>query len=201
GFNRRVRRTKDIVDAARPHISDLVASIIPVDAAGRMTVEQIKTWRETVNDTAVREAGFAYEGYVRLKLASVRALVARMVAEMLHLPAASREARAIGEIADLWARRVGSTYGAEHSWVDFLLSFDLDYRKRRLYFLIQGQNRLYGMLDEREPGNIAASTHCGIARRRNFSAMQYGHGCARCSRTRPSRPARSSSGTRPRSAR
>ena len=158
GFNRRVRRTKDIVDAARPHISDLVASIIPVDAAGRMTVEQIKTWRETVNDTAVREAGFAYEGYVRLKLASVRALVARMVAEMLHLPAASREARAIGEIADLWARRVGSTYGAEHSWVDFLLSFDLDYRKRRLYFLIQGQNRLYGMLDEREPGNVAAAS-------------------------------------------
>ena len=77
---------------------------------------------------------------------------------MLHLPAASREARAIGEIADLWARRAGPAYGAEHRWVDFLLAFDLDYRKRRLYFLIQGQNRLYGMLDEKEPGNAAAAS-------------------------------------------
>lgn len=158
GFNRRVRRTKDIVDAARPHISELVASTIPLDTAARMTAEQIKTWRETINDTAVHDAGFAYEGYVRLKLASVRALVARMVAEMLSLPAASREARAIGEIADIWARRAGPVYGAEHRWVDFLLAFDLDYRKRRLYFLIQGQNRLYGMLDEKEPGNAAAAS-------------------------------------------
>jgi len=158
GFNRRVRRTKDIVDAARPHISELVASIIPLEAAPSVSVEQIQAWRETMNDAAVREAGFAYEGYVRLKLASVRALVARMVAEMLELPAASREARAIDEIADLWARRTGPTYGAEHRWVEFLLAFDLDYRKRRLYFLIQGQNRLYGMLDEKDPGNAAAAS-------------------------------------------
>jgi patatin-related protein len=158
GFNRRVRRTKDIVDAARPHISDLVASIIPLEPTQAATAEQIRKWRETVNEAAVRDAGFAYEGYVRLKLASVRATVARMVAEMLHLPAASREARAIGEIADLWARRAGPAYGAEHRWVDFLLAFDLDYRKRRLYFLIQGQNRLYGMLDEKEPGNAAAAS-------------------------------------------
>ena len=51
GFNRRVRRTKDIVDAARPHISELVASIIPLDATPAASAEQIKTWRETVNDT------------------------------------------------------------------------------------------------------------------------------------------------------
>ncbi len=158
GFNRRVRRTKELVDAARPHISDLVASAIPLSDAGAITAEQIQTWRETVNDTAVRNAGFAYEGYVRLKLASVRALVSRMVAEMLQLSPASPEARAIGEIADLWARRAGPRYGTERRWVDFLLAFDLDYRKRRLYFLIQGQNRLYGMLDEKEPGNAAAAT-------------------------------------------
>ncbi|MGH6980762.1 MAG: patatin-like protein [Stellaceae bacterium] len=171
GFNRRVRRTKDIVDAARPHISDLVASIVAFDPTAPSTVDQIRLWRETVNDAAVREAGFAYEGYVRLKLASVRAFVARMVAEILELPAASREARAIGEIADLWARRAGPSYGAEHRWVDFLLAFDLDYRKRRLYFLIQGQNRLYGMLDEKAPGNAAAATSVDRLKREFYRSL------------------------------
>ncbi len=32
------------------------------------------------------------------------------------------------------------------NWVAFLLAFDVDYRKRRLRFLIEGQNRLYQML-------------------------------------------------------
>lgn len=31
-------------------------------------------------------------------------------------------------------------------WVAFLLTFVVDYRKRRLHFLIEGQNRLYQML-------------------------------------------------------
>ena len=32
-------------------------------------------------------------------------------------------------------------------WAEFLLAFDLKYRERRLHFLIEGQNRLYQMLD------------------------------------------------------
>jgi hypothetical protein len=33
-------------------------------------------------------------------------------------------------------------------WVKFLLAFDIDFRKRRLSFLIQGQNRLYQTMDD-----------------------------------------------------
>jgi hypothetical protein len=32
-------------------------------------------------------------------------------------------------------------------WAEFLLAFDVKYRERRLHFLIEGQNRLYEMLD------------------------------------------------------
>jgi patatin-related protein len=174
GFNRRVRRTKGIVDAARPHISELVSDIVALEPAQTATVDQIRKWREAINDAAMRGAGFAYEGYVRLKLAAVRALVGRLIAETLRLPASSPKARAITDIVDLWARRAGIVYQPAGShlltretvptdaalppWVAFLLAFDLDYRKRRLYFLIQGQNRLYGVLDEQAPGNAAATT-------------------------------------------
>ena len=29
------------------------------------------------------------------------------------------------------------------SWIEFFLTFDVEYRRRRLHFLIEGQNRLY----------------------------------------------------------
>jgi hypothetical protein len=71
-------------------------------------------------------------------------------------------ARAIAEIIDAWAIQAGATYEptdirslqaevltdskTASKWVAFLLAFDVDYRKRRLHFLIEGQNRLYQML-------------------------------------------------------
>jgi len=42
------------------------------------------------------------------------------------------------------------TAGSEQypAWVNYLLAFDVKYRQRRLHFLIEGQNRLYGLLDQ-----------------------------------------------------
>jgi hypothetical protein len=43
-------------------------------------------------------------------------------------------------------------------WAGFLLTFDVDYRRRRLHFLIEGQNRLYRLIDEeRLPGVAPAA--------------------------------------------
>jgi patatin-related protein len=170
-FNERVRRLKGIVDDARPQITRLVSGIIDVAADRPLTAEQVKTWRERVNAEVARNAGFAYEGYVRLKLAAVRALVAQLIVGMLEHPERSPVERTIAAIVDAWARENGIFYdgggGATLTqervgdaptprWVRFLLSFDIDFRKRRLYFLIQGQNRLYQMLDDESGGTASA---------------------------------------------
>jgi patatin-related protein len=173
GFNERVRRLKAIVDAARPHITQLVSDIVSFAPDERLAVEQIRRWRESVNTQVAANAGFAYEGYVRLKLASVRALVAHLIATMLRLPATAPQRHTLTDVVDLWARRAGIAYepatghmlmqekamptAALPRWARFLLAFDLDYRKRRLYFLIQGQNRLYQVLDDRAVGATAAA--------------------------------------------
>jgi hypothetical protein len=39
-------------------------------------------------------------------------------------------------------------------WVRFLLAFDVDYRRRRLHFLIEGLNRLYGMATSNPLGDV-----------------------------------------------
>ncbi|MFI4987064.1 MAG: patatin-like protein [Alphaproteobacteria bacterium] len=165
GFNERVHRLKAVVEAARPEVSGLVADAAA--ALGRpFTADEIAMWRETVNRRVRANAGFAYEGYVRLKMASARAYITRLIAAICGMRTRSPAAWAVAEVIEAWARRRGMTYSerdgadsrdepaaasASSPWVQFLLAFDVDYRVRRLSFLIQGQNRLYELLDEAGP--------------------------------------------------
>ncbi len=167
GFNERVRRVRGIIDAARPQIARLVGAVVQLPPDREFGEEQVRIWREAINLRVAREAGFAYEGYVRLKLTSARAYLAQLIADLCGLPQRSLAARAIAETLEAWARLRGVVYGEGGAealtreragresgrgavpppWVQFLLSFDVDYRKRRLGFLVQGQNRIYQMLD------------------------------------------------------
>jgi patatin-related protein len=166
--NAQIRRSKSIIEGARPHVSALVGDIINVPADRRMTLEEIRGWREEVNARVAREAGFAYEGYARLKLASVCDFVTRLIMTIGGAPPRSPRARAIEQIVNTWATHRGIVYKRAEgealnretaaapqlpSWVKFFLAFDVDYRKRRLQFMIEGQNRLYRLLDQdRFPG-------------------------------------------------
>jgi hypothetical protein len=110
----------------------------------------------------VRAAGFASEGYVRLKLASARAFITRLIVTLCDVPEKSPLAHGIGAIIEAWASRHGFDYDPA-AWeiplpetaksqpvprfADFLLAYDVKFRERRLNFLIEGQNRLYELLD------------------------------------------------------
>src|SRR5262249_20668610 len=154
-----VRQLNGIIDGARPSIHRLLGRIIADPLDRPASAEQIRAWREQANAHVAQDAGFAYQGYVRLKLASVRRFVARLIAEMREAPPRSPLARLIGEVIDAWAARSGLVYSERENhagraaaaaipdWASFLLAFDVDYRKRRLNFLIEGQNRLYQMVE------------------------------------------------------
>jgi len=161
-FNERARRLRAIIESARPQISRLVAEVMDTNDNGPVTHDRIKGWREQANVKAARDAGFAYEAYVRLKLASVRDFISHLIMNIRGVRPDSPFARAIAESIDAWAIQSGMTYvptdsqmlqaeaaahaGVSAKWVAFLLAFDVDYRKRRLRFLIEGQNRLYQRL-------------------------------------------------------
>ncbi|HML08858.1 MAG TPA: patatin-like protein [Xanthobacteraceae bacterium] len=161
-FNERARRLKAIIERARPQISRMVANVM-TGANARITEAQIRRWRQRANVRAAHDGGFAYEGYVGLKLASARAFLSQLITGIRGVRPGSPFARAIAEVVDAWAARVeavdresgagsfrsGAAQGLQEApgWVNLLLGFDIDYRKRRLHFLIEGQNRLYQMLD------------------------------------------------------
>jgi hypothetical protein len=92
----------------------------------------------------------------------VQSYVARTLGSICGLLDGSPEVRAVEAIVAAWARRRGIVYRDDPTagcdveptpaWIEFLHAFDVDFRKRRLVFLIQGQNRLYAKLADDEHG-------------------------------------------------
>jgi len=166
GFNERVRHLKAIIDAVRPRITQLVGETISIPPDQPLTADQVKEWRDTVNAEAARDCGFAYEGYLCLRLASVRLVVARLIVAILRLRPGSPACHKIGEAVDAWAQSAGFAYDQEMLaegaavpvGLKFLRRFDIDFSRRRLNFLIQGQNRLYQMLDDKGIRGSSAGT-------------------------------------------
>lgn len=162
-FNGRARRLRAIIESARPSVSTIVTRAVTTDLDQPVAAPQLRQWREEANNRAAENAGFAYESYVRLKLASARAFIAETIVKLRGVPAHSPLTRVVGEIIDAWAAlrhldydgaRSGMPAGelpgakAVSGWVGFLLAFDIGYRERRLQFLIEGQNRLYALIDQ-----------------------------------------------------
>ena len=166
-LNRSARRLATIVESVRPRVVELVGSVthgLPNSGAG---AADIGRWRAAADASAAREAGFAYEGYVRLRLALIIDDVTRLIADICDVPEGSDAGGRIAAVLDGWARASGVypeaialprrslwRRAAElPEWAEFLHSFDRDFRHRRLRFVIQSLNRLYAVLgDERFSG-------------------------------------------------
>src|SRR6185369_14446015 len=117
----------------------------------------VRTWRSQAARAAMTESGFAYEGYVRLRLTSVRAMLVELVATHRGATARSALGEGISAVVDAWAARNGRDFDdieAGRGWWRFLNQFDLDFFRRRLHFMIEGQNHLYQRLSQ--PGLAAA---------------------------------------------
>jgi patatin-related protein len=178
-FNSRVRDWRAIVDSARPRVTRLVATVIHQPPLGPIATEQISSWRQQVNSRVRLDAGFAYESYVQLKLRSAVAAVGRLLMDLRGINQRSLLGRAIAAIVEVWATRKGivaadlfdgatphedAASAATPQWVHFLLAFDAEYRRRRLHFLVEGQNRLYQLIEQKKFPGLEARIVDGLKR-------------------------------------
>ncbi|MGO9357731.1 MAG: patatin-like protein [Xanthobacteraceae bacterium] len=160
--NEQVLRFREVVGNVRPSISARVAQMVARPLDDIVTVDDIRTAREEIATLAARDKGFAYEGYVALKLSDVRSSISRMIVALRGATAQSPFFPVVAAVVEAWALQAGATYeaypptgGPDASaeapalpgWVRFLQAFDLDYQQRRLRFLVEGLNRLYRDFD------------------------------------------------------
>ena len=114
------------------------------------------------NNRARQEAGFAYEGYLRLKLSAVIEDVATLTGLVCGYERGSVELSRIISVIQAWTRLSGvtpdtldlsTTFDPDQDsprWMKFLLRFDLRYRQRRIRFVVRAVNQLYTRLSNPE---------------------------------------------------
>ncbi len=139
----RARRLRYIVAGMREAVDAAI-----VRALGRtlimfkITSARLTAWRNRVHNAAVTEAGYAYPAYAHLKLSQVVESVIAMLGESDGLR------RSIWR----WIQENGvdqvAAKGTPSPYVAFLKRFDLQYRIRRLRFLIRRTNELIPDADD-----------------------------------------------------
>lgn len=148
-FNNQVRLHQRVVDGIRPRTRALMEEMLGQRLDPRPNVGELTHWRQRANEQAVADAGYAYEGYARLKvLQRLDELAQLLQARQPHL--GPRQAVAI---VQQWARRHGirpigdvglaakAPEGAH--WVRFLQRFDVRHRLRRVLLVVRRANELY----------------------------------------------------------
>jgi patatin-related protein len=161
----RVRRLRYVVDGMTPEVDAAIERAVGLRVfIFAPTAERLAEWRSRTQGLAAREAGYAYAAYGQLKVAQIVEAVSLRLAALGSLPAeAVRRAvwddvrsRGLDRPAQALARG-----GAMSDYVGFLRGFDLEFRIRRLRFLIRRVNSLT------EATNDAAA-------RRGLEAMKAG---------------------------
>ncbi|HWA50278.1 MAG TPA: patatin-like protein [Dongiaceae bacterium] len=140
-WNGRARRMAEILAGADPQVERLVDAIIDANPDNPPTIAEIGRYRSEANAQAHAGAGYAYLSYQTLKLRRLVERMAELIAALAASHGAPADSAAIGRALDGWiAQQDGDGAGR---LVPFLRGFDVDFRTRRVRFVIRRLNELY----------------------------------------------------------
>jgi len=140
-WNERARRMAEILAAADPQVERLVNEIVDTNPDNPPTIAAVGRYRAAANAQAHAGAGYAYLSYQTLKLRRLVERLAGLVAAIAAAHGAPVEGAAVERLLDRWiAQQDGD--GANRL-VPFLRGFDVDFRMRRVRFVIRRLNELY----------------------------------------------------------
>ena len=140
----RVRRLRHVVDGMTPSVNAAIEKALGLRVFILVpSTQRLADWRSRTQSVAAREAGYAYFAYGQLKFAQV--------VEALSERLASVGGGSVEQVRRaVWAHVRGTGLdtpsqaldrgGAGSGYVGFLRSFDLDFRIRRLRFLVRRIN-------------------------------------------------------------
>lgn len=148
-FNEQVHLHREVADAVRAQVLASMGATLDAELTATPDAGAISRWRSDANTRAAVEAGYAYEGYTRLK---VLGLLDELAVLFQHSAQGLTRVDAVARIQD-WAqmqriRPMGETASsARHQeaapWVRFLRNYDIRHRMRRVLLLIRRSNELY----------------------------------------------------------
>ncbi len=157
-FNETTERMRAVLKAAYPELVGFVTTVTEHVPSTEDASRTIGLWRETANMLAAKEASYAYQVYARFKTFSIIDTLIGLICNLGEIDQASPLRTRLADEILTWANRRGAippegslsmAGGSEvQPWIDFLLHFDVEFRRRRLSFVMRGLNLLYSRLDE-----------------------------------------------------
>jgi patatin-related protein len=153
-WNERARRMAEILAAADPQVEKLVDEIVRDDPVSPPSTEEVAAFRMAANEKAHSGAGYAYLSYQTLKR---RRLIEKLAALINALAKPGQAVVAPDRVEQLLDRSIalnGERNAA--AIVPVLRGFDVDFRLRRVRFVIRRLNELYR--NASDDGALVAST-------------------------------------------
>jgi patatin-related protein len=148
-FNEQVHLHREVADGVRAQVLETMGALLDAELITAPDARTIGRLRSDANTRAAVEAGYAYEGYTRLK---VLGLLDELAVLFEHSSRGLSRAEAVARV-QAWARMkrirpMGHTaasarYGDAAPWVLFLRNYDIRHRLRRVLLLIRRSNELY----------------------------------------------------------
>lgn len=155
--NREARRFEAVMRRIDTEVAALVDRIITLESGKQVSTAMLASWRERAHEQAHQEAGFAYGSYVEAKAIQLVERLGEFLSKK-RTGSAPKPSDTISITAlSNWARELGyleTTDPTCRSVIPFFRAYDVDFRVRRLRFMIKRLNRY---LQHHRGGPVQAS--------------------------------------------
>lgn len=153
-YNERVSRLRNVVAAVRAEVDPMIDALMAAGESLDANASLLATWREQSNAMAANRAGYAYATYSRLKTFYLFESTSAQIAGLAQNRDIHLDLKATRDKVLQWAQSEKLWHNSEDgtddvpidrpALVNAMRRLDIDFRIRRLRFVIMCLNRLYG---------------------------------------------------------
>lgn len=141
--NRHARRQETVVERIDRDVAELVDRILNLETGAKVSTAMLASWRERAHEEANKESGFAYGSYVASKAGHLLDRLSFLVGRIFETRVVDIKAPSDTDL-NTWAKEQKfldpEDTSCRHS-IPFFRAFDVDFRVRRLRFLIKRLNQ------------------------------------------------------------
>lgn len=153
-LNQQVRLLSDVVAEARPRVSKLVHSLMKEKEHDAPTNKHFQKWRHEAHEAAAKGSGISYGTYLQLKTLQVLSDIEDIIMGFCERTGILILRQDLHKALQNWLTRQTLPFDKKHQhlsdedkdkWIKigFLKRYDIQFRIRRLRFVIRRLNELY----------------------------------------------------------
>jgi patatin-related protein len=159
GHNRQSNRLQNVITSVKSEVDAIIDDLIVEGQHDKPGVALVASWREKINRVSKDRAGYAYTSYSHTKTYAVFDRLAQLLCELCTTLGYAIPISALVDALYVWGNENEILAGLDgdedtivpasqtsikvHSLIGFLRDFDVDFRMRRLRFVISGLNDIY----------------------------------------------------------